>query len=441
MSAGTLLVQDLRTGIKYDIPIRRNAVHALDLQRIRAPVAGSHRGDQLSRGLRVYDPGLQNTAVVESAISFSDHERSELIFRGYTLEQMWEKDFEDMFHLLLWGALPTDRQRVELSRTLAQNMQNIPAAVHQAIRNLPKTTAPLPLIIAGLAAYLATVPEVTRISSDPSLYQDRADEGDRIILQVVASYAVVFAIVRCHRSGTMWQPPDIDLTYYENLFKMANLVDSATARPDPVLLSCFRRFAMLNADHGMALSVFSALVTSSSLTDPISCLISAVSAAHGPLHFGAAESAQSALQEIGDPVNIPAFLEEVKAGKRKLFGYGHREYKSIDPRVRPIRTILQDLPETSNPLLKITEVIEEAVAPDEYFLSRRLFPNGDFYGNFVFTGVGFEPDMIPGAMFTHRIMGIMAHWREYRVSRGKLIRPSHIYTGNMAAETEISAKI
>ena len=143
---------------------------------------------------------------------------------------------------------------------------------------------------------------------------------------------------------------------------------------------------MLNADHGMALSVFAALVTASSRTDPFSSLITAIAAAHGPLHFGAAESAQRMLRQIGHPANVAAFLDEVKAGKQKLFGYGHRTYKGIDPRVHPIRTILQDLPNRSN-FVEIAEAIEVATGTDEYFQSRHLYPNADFYGNFVFRSV------------------------------------------------------
>jgi citrate synthase len=163
----------------------------------------------------------------------------------------------------------------------------------------------------------------------------------------------------------------------------------------------------------MALSVFSALATASALTDPISCLISAITAAHGPLHFGATESAQRALKEIGSPGNVSTFLDEVKAGKRKLFGYGHREYKGVDPRVAFIQRILKDLPVRTNPLIEIAESIEAAANKDEYFRSRHLYPNADFYGNFVFTAIGIETEMIPAAMLSHRIMGIMAHWREY----------------------------
>lgn len=221
-------------------------------------------------------------------------------------------------------------------------------------------------------------------------YQDDLERADQLILKTAACYAVVFSAARCHRLGIAWQRPSVNRTYYENLFVMAGLARSETG-PDPVKLNSFRRFAMLNSDHGMALVVFSTLVTASSLTDPISCLISAITAAYGPLHFGATESAQNALREIGDPANVPAFLEQVKAGKRKLFGYGHREYKGVDPRVEPIREILKYLDPEPNPLLKIAEVIESATTTDEYFVSRRLFPNADFYGNFVFTSMFVTP--------------------------------------------------
>lgn len=219
------------------------------------------------------------------------------------------------------------------------------------------------------------------------MYQRDTQQADQVILQTVAAYAVVFEAVRSHRLGLPWRYPSLHQTYYENLFTMAGLLDPATNRPDPIRISCFRRFGNLNAEHGMALTVFSALVTASSLTDPVSCLISAVTAAHGPLHFGATESVQRALHEIGDPKNVPSLIEEVKAGKRKLFGYGHRTYKGMDPRVRPIQSILKDMSNIDQPLLRVAEAIEDAAGKDEYFRSRGLYPNADFYGNFVFTGM------------------------------------------------------
>lgn len=241
--------------------------------------------------------------------------------------------------------------------------------------------------MAGLSAYLANMPETIPASTHANLYLDSHDNIDRAVIRTVASYAVVFGLVSSHRKGIPFTPASLQNTYYENLFTMAGIVEKSTHRPDPVKLSCFRRFGMLNADHGMALSVFSALVTASSLTDPISCLISAVAAAHGPLHFGATESAQLALHEIRTPANVPVFIEDVKQGKQKLFGYGHRSYKGMDPRVRPTQSILKDLDSGSNPLLKVAQRIEQVASSDDYFRSRGLYPNGDFYGNFVFTGM------------------------------------------------------
>jgi citrate synthase len=234
---------------------------------------------------------------------------------------------------------------------------------------------------------MACIPDVIPATSNATIYQNDIKLADRVILQTVAGYAVVFGVVRCHRLGISWKHPSLNQTYYENLFTMAGLVDPKTNVPDPMHMSCFRRFGNLNAEHGMALTVFSALVTASSLTDPMSCLIAAVASAHGPLHFGATESAQRALRSIGEPKNVPTFMDGVRAGKQKLFGYGHRTYKGMDPRVHPIQSILKDLTDVHQPLLQVAEAIEKAAENDDYFRSRGLYPNADFYGNFVFTGM------------------------------------------------------
>ncbi|KKK16626.1 citrate synthase [Aspergillus rambellii] len=440
MSSGTLHIKDSRTNLQYEIPIWKNAVSALDFKRIKAPGTGTNRADQVAAGLRVHDPGLQNTTVVKTAISFSDHERGLLLFRGYSLEELWDSDFEDMVHLLVWGSYPTSLQKENLRRQLAELMLAVPESVHQAIRALPSTTSSLPLITIGLSAYLASAQGIIPTSTTASSYLGNPDATDGAILRTIAAYAVVLGVVASHRNGIKFSPPSLDSNYCENLFTMAGLVHPDTRRPDPVKLSCFRRFTVLNADHGMALAVFSALVTASSLSDPISCLIASTGAAWGSLHFGATEAAQQALREIRSPENIPGFIDEVKKGRKKLFGYGHRSYKGADPRVRHIQSILHDLDPLPNDLLKLAEAIEQAASNDEYFRSRSLYPNADFYGNFVFTGIGFELDILPGAMLAQRIIGIMAHWREYMLTRGKLFRPSHIYTGD-AGEGIVQPKI
>ncbi|OJJ46042.1 hypothetical protein ASPZODRAFT_16637 [Penicilliopsis zonata CBS 506.65] len=432
MSSGTLFVKDSRTLLQYEIPIRKNAILATDFKVIKAPSAGTDRADSVAGGLRIHDPGLQNTTVLESAISFSDHERNMLLFRGYSLEQLWECDFEDMLYLLVWGTLPNASQRRALSYKLAQQMLAVPDCVQKAISTLPKTTSPLPLMITGLAAYLASVPESIPSATRPDIYQTDTQKADQVVLSTVAAYAVVFGLVSCHRRSAPFAPASLQNTYLENLFTMASLISPSSKRPDPLKLSCFRRFALLNAEHGMALSVFSALVTASSLTDPLSCVISALAAAYGPLHFGATETAQRALREISCPEDIGPFIAQVKSGKRKLFGYGHRSYKGVDPRLRFIKSILEDLEldTSSKQMLEVSQEIERLASTDDWFHSRALYPNADFYGQFVFAGVGVDAEMIPAAMMAQRIMGVMAHWREYTLSRGKLFRPSHIYTGS-----------
>ncbi|PYH69137.1 putative citrate synthase [Aspergillus vadensis CBS 113365] len=429
MSSGILYVKDSRTDVQYEIPIRRNAVAAVDFKKIKGPGTGADRADQIAGGLRVHDPGLRNTTVVETAISFSDHERSLLLFRGYSLEQLWESDFEDVLHLLVWGSYPTVPQRNNLSHELTGAMLAVSDDVQRTIWSLPGASSPLPLIVAGLSACLASHPDMIPASRDANMYRNNPEDADRAIIRTVGAYAVVFGLVNSHRKGLRFTPPSRGRSYYENLFVMAGLVDSRTGRPDRVKLSCFRRFSILNSDHGMALTVFSALATSSSLTDPISCLITAIGSAWGPLHFGATESAKRTLRDIGQAENIPRYLRDVKQGHVKVFGYGHRSYKGIDPRVPPIQSILKDLDMSADKHFKLAEQIERACSNDAYFNERGLYVNGDFYGHFIFTAIGFDPEIIPAAMLAQRIMGIMAHWREYMLTRGKLLRPSHIYTG------------
>lgn len=253
----------------------------------------------------------------------------------------------------------------------------------------------MPLIITGLGAYLACKPETIPTSAEQ--YQGNTQNIDEAIIRTVAVYGVVFALAHCHQKNISFTPPVKKYNYHENLLRMAGIVNCESrscATPqhisDELKLSSFRRFSTLNADHGMALSAFTALVTASSLTDPLSCVISSLSAAYGPLHFGATQSALSALAEVGNLENVPSFLEQVKSGKRKLFGYGHRSYRGGgDPRMPYVKDVLEDMRSfiDSNPLFKISQHIEKLASEDEYFLRRGLFPNADFYGHFIFSAM------------------------------------------------------
>lgn len=244
----------------------------------------------------------------------------------------------------------------------------------------------MPMLIAGLAAYLGDDLDSIPAFNGGNIFHGNVEKTDEAILKTVAAYGCVMGIAGSHRRGIKFTPPSKDNAYFENLFIMMGIVDPATGVPDPIKLSCFRRFAVLNADHGMALSVFANLVTASSLTDPISGVIGSLAASYGPLHFGAPESAYKTINKIGRCENIPAFLDEVKSGKRRLFGYGHRTYKTVDPRLGPIKDMLLELNIQSNPLYKIACEIDRVSATDEYFIKRGLHANADFYGVFHFIG-------------------------------------------------------
>jgi len=297
----------------------------------------------------------------------------------------------------------------------------------------------MPLIIAGLAAYLATDLDSIPAFNGGNIFHGDAQKVDKAILKTVAAYGVSVGLATSHRKVIKFTPPSTENTFYENIFVMMGLTDPATGRPDPLKLSCTRRFGVLNSDHGMALSSFALLVTASSLTDPISGLISSLAAAYGPLHFGAPEAACKTIMAIGSPENVPDFLDEVKSGKRRLFGYGHRTYKTIDPRVAPIKGMLEELDMESDQFLKIAREIDRISSADEYFLKRGLHANADFYGHFLFVACGFEAEEIPVIMMAQRLVGIMAHWREAMTRDIKLFRPTHVYTGETEPVKDIAA--
>nr|ASK38711.1 citrate synthase-like protein [Paecilomyces divaricatus] len=441
MSHGALHIRDSRTSREYEIPIRRNTVLATDLKQIKASPVGADRADKVGDGLRVFDPGLKNTCVVETNMTYTDGHRGLLLFRGYALEQLWQAEFEDMLHLLVWGKYPTPSQREALRLTLATLMSTTPKHVAEVIETFPPTSPPMPMIVAGLSAYLAHHADSIPACAGGNIYHGNPEQTDRAILRTAAAYAVVMGMAASHRRGIAFTPATTDNTYFENLFIMMGLVEPYTGRPDPVKLSCFRRFAALNSEHGMALSSFAMVVTASSLTDPISGLISSLVAAYGPLHFGAPEAEYKTIQAVGSVDQVPAFLEEVKSGKRRLFGYGHRTYTTIDPRVKPIKDMLfSELDGDSDPLVKVAREIDRLSSTDEYFIKRKLHANADFYGTFFFNRLGFQPEEIPVAMVAQRLVGILAHYRESMLkNKIRLFRPTHVYTGETEPVLEMTA--
>lgn len=240
------------------------------------------------------------------------------------------------------------------------------------------------MIMAGLAAYMSTKPLDIPAFTGGNIYHGNNKRIDPAVIRSLAAWAVVVGLTASHLRGTPFVPATHDRTFYENMFVMMGHVEASTGLPDPIKIRSFRRFGALSIDHGLSNSTFAMLVTTSSLADPISGLIAALTAAYGPLHFGAPESAYKIISELGKPENVPSLIESVKRGERRLFGYGHRTYTTEDPRIRPIKVLLEELDAKSNPLLKVSQEIDRVASSDDYFKSRGLNANADLYGVFFY---------------------------------------------------------
>ncbi len=242
----------------------------------------------------------------------------------------------------------------------------------------------MPMIIAGLAAYMSAEPTYIPAFMGGPIYHKNSEKVNRAIVRSLAAYSVVTGLASSHKAGTKFMSPSPEGTFYENLLTMVGHVDASTGRPNALHLSCLRRGGVLCVDHEVTNSTFAMLVTSSSLTDPLSALIGGLTAAYGPLHMGASESAYKTMRKIGTPDRVPALIESVKRGERRLFGYGHRMYKTVDPRINLGRTILDELKVDSNPVLAVAMEIDRIASTDEYFTKRNLYANADLYITFYY---------------------------------------------------------
>lgn len=242
----------------------------------------------------------------------------------------------------------------------------------------------MPMVIAGLSAWLASEPDSIPSLAAKNIFHGNLEKVNEAIIRTIASYGVVLGLTISYRKGCEFTPPSPDKTFYENIFIMSGNVESSTAQPNPTKLSCFRRWGPVIVDHGMTNSTFALRVASSSLTDPISSLIGALTACSGLLHFGAQEAAYRTIAKVGIPENVPTLIEKVKRKELRLYGYGHASYKTIDPRVAPVLKLLKELGTDSIPFFDVAEAIHTATKRDEYFVKRDLFPNVDHYSQFFY---------------------------------------------------------
>ncbi|KAF3403138.1 Citrate synthase [Talaromyces pinophilus] len=433
ISRNFLHVIDERTGQYYQIPIHHNAISANEFKKIKAPDT-EYYADQNENGIRVFDPGFTNTAVVDSKVTYVDGKRGKIQYRGYDLADVVAngKKFIDTAHLMVFGFWPSADEGANFQRKLFDAM-HIDQCVFDTIRAFPPTASTTLMLTAGLAAVQATQMDKVPAHMAKNLYLGNPTLVDEQIIRLMGVLPIVSAVAYCHHTGRAFKSPRSDLTYIENFLYMCGHVLEKTGLPNPRYVENFERLWSLVADHEMTCSTAAFLLTASSLPDPFSCIISGIGASYGPLHGGAIEFAYKDMADIGSVANCQTKIDRVKSGKERLFGYGHRVYKVTDPRSEHIQAVLETLKEEidNDPLLKVAFELNRIAQEDEYFVSRGLKPNADLFAAFTYGAMGFPPDFILTISTISRTQGLMAHWKEAMSGKPLIWRPTQIYTGKL----------
>jgi citrate synthase len=413
----TLSITDNRTGKQYEIPIQDGALRAADLRQLKA------REDDA--GLMSYDPGFVNTASCRSAISYIDGEKGILRYRGYPIEQLAEKStYLETAYLLLHGELPTAAQLDVWVREITHHTF-IHENIKKFIDGFHHDAHPMGVFVSTVAALSTFYPEAKNIHDE---------ESRRIqIIRLIAKTPTLAAFAHRHSVGMPYAYPDNDLSYPANFLNMMFLTTEVKYVPNPTLQRALDVLFILHADHEQNCSTSVMRTVGSSHADPYSSTAAAAAALYGPLHGGANEEVLRMLREIGSKNRIPAYIERVKRGELRLMGFGHRIYKSYDPRARIIKRIADEVFELTgkNPLIDVAIELERIALQDDYFVSRKLYPNVDFYSGIIYEAMHIPVAMFPVLFAIGRTPGWLAQWQEMLVDKEQRIaRPRQIYTGS-----------
>jgi citrate synthase len=414
--ADTLTITDNRTGKQYEIPVTDGAIRATDLRQIKAP---SDDG-----GLATYDPAFMNTAACRSRITYIDGDKGILEYRGYPIEQLAEHStYLETAYLIIFGELPTNPQLRDWTREITLHTM-----LHENIKKLMEgfqyDAHPMGVLISTIGAFSTFYPDAKKIFDE----QSRKKQIHRLIAKVptIAAYAYR------HSIGRPYIYPDNDLSFTGNFLNMLFRMTELKYQVNPVLERALEVLFILHADHEQNCSTSAMRGIGSSHVDPYSAMAGAGAALYGPLHGGANEAVLRMLNEIGSVQNIPGFIKRVKAGEGRLMGFGHRVYKSYDPRAKIIKQTADQVFEVTgrNPLLDIALELERIALEDEYFVTRKLYPNVDFYSGLIYQAMGFPVTMFPVLFAIPRTCGWIAQWEEMLLDpEQKIARPKQIYIG------------
>ncbi len=417
----SLTVRDNRTGKDYDLAITDGTIRAADLKQIRA--------DDGDGGLASYDPGFVNTASCRSSVTFIDGDKGILEYRGYPIEQLAEQsNYLEVAYLLVHGQLPNKAEYEQWVHDVTYH-----TFVHENLKTFMQgfryDAHPMGMLLASVGALSTFYPESREIFDE---------ESRRLqICRLIAKMPTLGAFAFRHAQGKPYVYPDNELSYAANFLSMLFKMSEPKYAADDRLVRALEILFILHADHEQNCSTNAVRSIGSSQVDPYTAVAGGIGALYGPLHGGANEAVLKMLRRIGTQDNIPSFIEGVKAGEERLMGFGHRVYKNYDPRATIIKKATEDVFEVTgvNPLLKIAVELEKIALEDEYFVSRKLYPNVDFYSGLIYEALEFPPEMFTVLFAIPRTSGWLAQWLEMLGdSEQKIARPKQIYTGGRGTD-------
>ncbi|MDE3065738.1 MAG: citrate synthase [Acidobacteriota bacterium] len=395
---------------------------------IGPPVADIRRiyGDL---GIFTYDPGYGATAACESKITYIDGDEGVLLYRGYPIEQLAEHStYLEVAYLLLYGELPTADQALEWEREVTYHTY-----IHENVRKrflegFNYDAHPMGMLVSAIAA-LSTYYKDAKVLDDPETLH-------RQIVRLIAKMPTLAAAAHRFSVGMPFVYPDNSLGYTQNFLSMMWKVAEPRYAADPILSHALDVLFILHADHEQNCGTTAMRTVASSHGDPYVATAAATAALYGPRHGGANEAVLKMLGKIGSIDNVPAFIETVKQGQTRLEGFGHRVYKHYDPRAQIIKKTADDVFTVTgkNPLLDIALKLEEIALSDDYFISRKLYPNVDFYSGLIYQAMGFPPEMFTVLFAIPRTSGWLAHFKELLDQDMKIARPRQLYVGSEARD-------
>ena len=409
--AESITITDNRTGNSIEIPIVSGGVDAAAWRK-------------LLPGIWFHDPGMATTAVTSSAVAEIDGETGILRYRGYPIEQLAEQStFPEVAHLLIYGELPTQAELDEWVDLITHHTfihENFRKRIYDAFHY---DAHPMGLLTSGVAGLSTFYPEAKDIFDT----ENRRAQIVRLIAKMPTLAAAAYRFSR----GLPFIFPDNANDYPTRFLKMMFDV-GGEYEPDEALVRAMRVLFILHADHGQNCSTTATRVVGSSHADPYTAIAAGCAALYGPLHGGANEAVINMLTQIGSYEEVDSFIASVKRGGHRLMGFGHRVYKNYDPRAVIIKKAAHDVFGVigKNPLLDIALKLEEVALADDYFISRRLYPNVDFYSGLIYQALGFPTNMFTVLFAIGRTPGWLAHWNEMIEQNSRIYRPRQVYTGS-----------